>query len=203
LTDSLDCDVLEVWFAGCHSDVGGGAVADNVTHSLADIPLHWMIRQVVLSEVGILFDADALGRENLDISAILKAGDGQTYGTVLASTSPGETTVDESANTEGGGPSGSELRERQQLDADALTPLHDELKLNIVWWILEMMPMEYSWQDLLGKWHRKWGFNFGRGRVIHEDHPYFHITVKERIKDAALKYYPNARWTKGQEVYVR
>jgi len=31
--------VEEVWFAECHSDVGGGAVEDTVHYSLADVSL--------------------------------------------------------------------------------------------------------------------------------------------------------------------
>jgi hypothetical protein len=59
-------DVQEVWFAGCHSDVGGGAVEDSVRHSLAEISLRWMVKQVVISKCGIKFDATALRTAGLD-----------------------------------------------------------------------------------------------------------------------------------------
>ncbi|KAF9444739.1 hypothetical protein P691DRAFT_736039 [Macrolepiota fuliginosa MF-IS2] len=51
-------DVEEVWFAGCHCDVGGGSVRNDVRPSLAHIPLRWMIRQIFKTETGILFKAD-------------------------------------------------------------------------------------------------------------------------------------------------
>jgi len=35
----LTTDLLEVWFAGCHCDVGGGAVRNEERHRLANIPL--------------------------------------------------------------------------------------------------------------------------------------------------------------------
>ncbi|KEF55740.1 uncharacterized protein A1O9_08490 [Exophiala aquamarina CBS 119918] len=37
-------DLLEVWFANCHCDVGGGAVRNEERHRLSNIPLRWMIR---------------------------------------------------------------------------------------------------------------------------------------------------------------
>ncbi|KAF8627442.1 hypothetical protein AX17_006256, partial [Amanita inopinata Kibby_2008] len=46
-------DVLEVWFAGCHSDVGGGAVLNGSPHSLANITLRWMVREVMTSQCGV------------------------------------------------------------------------------------------------------------------------------------------------------
>ncbi|KLO20100.1 hypothetical protein SCHPADRAFT_817269 [Schizopora paradoxa] len=52
--------VLEVWFAGCHCDVGGGSVRNGTRHSLARIPLRWMIRQTFLANTGIIFDKELL-----------------------------------------------------------------------------------------------------------------------------------------------
>ena len=40
---------------------------------------------------------------------------------------------------------------------DALQPLHDQLKLLPVWWLLEIIPLDYSWQDGAGRWHTTWG----------------------------------------------
>ncbi|KAI6044762.1 hypothetical protein EDC04DRAFT_260585 [Pisolithus marmoratus] len=55
-----ETDVLEVWFAGCHSDIGGGNVEDGVTVSLAQITLRWMVEQVIASECGVLFAEERL-----------------------------------------------------------------------------------------------------------------------------------------------
>lgn len=47
--------------------------------------------------------------------------------------------------------------EQLKLDAaDASDPIHDELKINPVWWILEILPTHYSWQDDQGVWHKEW-----------------------------------------------
>lgn len=49
-----------------------------------------------------------------------------------------------------------------EMDAiDALEPIHDELKANPLWWLLEIIPLQYSWQDAKGVWHRKWRYVFG------------------------------------------
>ncbi|KAI5116598.1 hypothetical protein M0805_006776 [Coniferiporia weirii] len=59
-------DVLEVWFAGCHCDVGGGSVPNDTPNSLARIPLRWMIRECFLARTGIQFEADRLRDIGLD-----------------------------------------------------------------------------------------------------------------------------------------
>ncbi|KAF8885707.1 hypothetical protein CPB84DRAFT_1850310 [Gymnopilus junonius] len=157
-------DVLEVWFAGCHSDVGGGAVSNTTTDSLADIPLRWMVREALNSSCGLQFDPDALTRANINLDLE---------------------------------PSTAEL----ELDlADAVEPLHDELKLDPLWWLLEIVPLSYSWQDAQGVWHREWSIHLGRGRKIVDPQPNFHATVQKRIQ--ALSYTPKAKWAKGTEVYV-
>ncbi|KAJ3488331.1 hypothetical protein NLI96_g2925 [Meripilus lineatus] len=57
---SQETDVLEVWFAGCHCDVGGGSVANETRHNLARIPLRWMVRQCFKTNTGIQFHASLL-----------------------------------------------------------------------------------------------------------------------------------------------
>lgn len=53
-------NALEVWFAGCHCDVGGGSVRNGTRNSLARIPLRWMIRECFKTKTGIIFDRDML-----------------------------------------------------------------------------------------------------------------------------------------------
>ena len=42
------------------ADIGGGSVANDTPHSLARIPLRWMIRQCFLAKTGIQFEAEKL-----------------------------------------------------------------------------------------------------------------------------------------------
>ncbi len=48
------CDIRQVWFAGAHSDVGGGYR----DHALSDIPLRWMAGEA--KAAGLLLDDDML-----------------------------------------------------------------------------------------------------------------------------------------------
>ena len=72
-------DAKEVWFAGCHSDVGGGSVANRTRHSLARIPLRWMIRECFACNTGIIFDAgilrDVMGLNVDDLYPVYKPRD--------------------------------------------------------------------------------------------------------------------------------
>ncbi|KAF8158001.1 hypothetical protein B0H34DRAFT_674491 [Crassisporium funariophilum] len=158
-------DVLEVWFSGCHSDVGGGAVTNETAQSLGSISLRWMVREVIASGCGIVFDSDALVRAKINLD-------------------PEPTVV------------GMEMDA-----ADALEPIHDELKLNVLWWLLEILPLSYSWQDANGVWHRNWKFHLGKGRDIVDLQPTFHATVKRRM-ESPLSYTPKAKWKSGTEVYI-
>ena len=38
----------EVWFAGNHSDIGGGNIVNNQPHMLSNVTLHWMVREAGL-----------------------------------------------------------------------------------------------------------------------------------------------------------
>lgn len=61
-SQTRETDVLEVFFAGGHADVGGGNDPNNTLHSLSNISLRWMLREIVKAQCGILFDNSALKR---------------------------------------------------------------------------------------------------------------------------------------------
>ncbi|KAF8890658.1 hypothetical protein BD779DRAFT_1516285 [Infundibulicybe gibba] len=60
-------DIKEVWFAGCHADVGGGSHKNNIKDSLSYIPLRWMIKECFLAKTGILFDYPFLEELGFDL----------------------------------------------------------------------------------------------------------------------------------------
>ncbi|KAF8799361.1 hypothetical protein BYT27DRAFT_7120961 [Phlegmacium glaucopus] len=62
-------DVMEVWFSGCHSDVGGGVLSNDIKQSLANITLRWMVRQVIASGYGVIFDPSALLCANISLDS--------------------------------------------------------------------------------------------------------------------------------------
>ncbi|KIY72955.1 hypothetical protein CYLTODRAFT_366733 [Cylindrobasidium torrendii FP15055 ss-10] len=50
-----ETDIKEVWFSGCHSDVGGGSFANTDKTSLSHVTLRWMVSQVMEADCGISF----------------------------------------------------------------------------------------------------------------------------------------------------
>ncbi|KAF9783112.1 hypothetical protein BJ322DRAFT_136244 [Thelephora terrestris] len=206
--------VLEVWFAGCHSDVGGSAIKDTVRYSLAAITLRWMVKQVILAQCGIRFDEAALRRADIDISNlvslsptqltmddILDADAGTTVTTSLPSPSlSGEYDIEcymvRSRND------GEVVEQDWPRKQDVVADIHDELRISPIWWLLEFLPIKYEWQDPKGAWKYKWGINLGRGRKIRDPRPIFHDSVRERMATVGLNYKPRARWPPGTERYV-
>lgn len=57
-------DILEVWFPGCHADIGGGwPLEDGEDVSISRLPLIWMIREA--QKAGLKFDQSELRKANL------------------------------------------------------------------------------------------------------------------------------------------
>jgi len=210
--------VLEVWFAGCHSDVGGGAVKDTVRYSLADISLRWMVKQVILSQCGIKFDAAALRRHDIDISTIVllapkrpadendvAAGAGDPLHSSHTHTHAAPDSPGADGSTElmvQSGRDGNVDAQNWPREQDVLADLHDQLKIAPIWWILEFVPMKFTWQNPDGTWKYQWGINLGRGRKIRDPRPNFHESVRERREAPELHYKPRAKWEVGTERYV-
>lgn len=153
--------------------------------SLSNISLRWMVREVIASRCGVVFDPASLARVQIDISP---------------ERTPQEMELD---------------------DKDCMEPIDDELVKSKMWWVLEIFPLHFTWQDAQGNWHTDYWCVFlfelgltlrsssfalcschmGRGRNIVDPHPNFHVTVQKRMK-SALNYKPKADWTPGTEVYV-
>ena len=95
-----------------------------------------MVKQVILSGCGIKFDAKALGKAHIDVPA------------VIASPPPGEGDSGEGM-VQGGG--GSDMQ-------DVLAAIHDRLTTQPLWWILELLPMKFTWQEEDGRWKNEWGY---------------------------------------------
>jgi hypothetical protein len=48
------------------TDIGGGAVSNDVEQSLSNITLRWMVREIVASGLGHIFDPSALAKIDLN-----------------------------------------------------------------------------------------------------------------------------------------
>ena len=155
-TDTLLTDVL--------SDVGGGSVPNGERHSLARIPLRWMIKECFRVETGIIFDAHMLKHQvGLDIDSYTafetpqllpsatdylarpKPDHGVSLRRILTSpfrwirgelshTSTSESVFDQNRFVFKGGPQ-EELK-------DALSPIYDQLEKHTYWKVMERFPCE-------------------------------------------------------------
>ncbi|KDQ30789.1 hypothetical protein PLEOSDRAFT_1035733 [Pleurotus ostreatus PC15] len=158
-------DIEEVWFAGCHCDVGGGSVSNKTKHSLARISLRWMIRECFKTNTGIMFDAERLKNVGLDPQTLHPFVTPRPP-SPAPSTAPSEKEGLLSRPPSPFPPVASVSEEEEEL-LDALSPKYDQLKLKPFWWILEFIPMEYRFQ--VGKdnrWVSYFGPNKARSRII-------------------------------------
>ncbi|KAJ7457836.1 hypothetical protein FB451DRAFT_589308 [Mycena latifolia] len=185
----FETHVEEVWFAGCHCDVGGGALPNAARNSLARIPLRWMIRQCFLLKTGILFHGDMLRLVGMDPAtlhprvlprppALMKSPQDSRRSTMTKASS----LFDLDFRSE----------EEEEL-ADALSSINDELKKRKVWWILELLPQTLRYQENDDSWTQKLEVHKGRGRHIPRQSTHgvnIHRSVKMRME--AMGYHPKA-----------
>ncbi|KAE9397696.1 hypothetical protein BT96DRAFT_940710 [Gymnopus androsaceus JB14] len=115
-------NVEEVWFAGCHCDVGGGSVPNGTRPNLAHISLRWMIRECFRTNSSILFKEERIKAIGIDPSSIYPITWREYFYSWVPSTSkPEELPI----------PTQSE----EELDAiDALAPAYDQLTLHSLKW---------------------------------------------------------------------
>ncbi|KAJ7731545.1 hypothetical protein B0H16DRAFT_1772894 [Mycena metata] len=161
---SVTTDVQEVWFAGCHCDVGGGSVLKGTRPNLSHIPMRWMIRECFKARTGIIFSATEVAKLGIEPSHLypevrprphvdaVSAQGGQTipvieamgWGPWAKSFLPGKKQPK---------PEGKELtlpnKTEEELDRDdALAPLYDQLVLkSAMWQLLETLATKQSVYD--------------------------------------------------------
>lgn len=93
-----------------------------------------MVEQIVRSEVPIHFDLDAFPRWHIPTSIV--------HGNPLSPPHGGAASTDEEASSQ---------------DAkDAVQPITDELFKNPLWWIVEILPLSYTYQNPQGVWKTTW-----------------------------------------------
>ncbi|KAF8892854.1 hypothetical protein CPB85DRAFT_1230449 [Mucidula mucida] len=178
--ENEETDIEEVWFAGCHCDVGGGSVANEVRNSLARIPLRWMIRQCFLLKTGIMFHAELL--KNLGLEPT----------TLYPQVKPRPPPVSCPMPTTTGHPT-----EEDEDIMDAVCPIFDQLEISKIWWILEYIPAKLRFQHSDNSWTKAITVNRGRPRFIprqRRDGVKVHRSVKLRMEAEGLNYKPRAEW---------
>ncbi|KAI1814978.1 hypothetical protein GGS20DRAFT_584909 [Poronia punctata] len=209
-------DALEVWFKGCHADIGGGAVDNESRHMLSRIPLRWMIRQCFECDTGILFDMTRLAEQGIDVHNL--------HPVYRAPCKPSGTPTPKLAKKHRkgtlapvqrrsiflpigdgdrieGAPSMDDLNyvlpsEGDEDHFDAMEETCDMLKLAKGWWVLEVWPVKIR---VLSKdneaWEKRVRINLGRYRAIRNRNPNIHWTVQKMIDEG--KYEIKCRQTNG------
>ncbi|KAF8224463.1 hypothetical protein L208DRAFT_1311097 [Tricholoma matsutake] len=190
-------DYEEVWFPGCHGDIGGGSVRNTTRHALSRISLRWMVRECFKTNTGIMFDTQALRNIGLDPSTL--------YPFVTPRPPPlpvGNATLEKLRSP-------SMLRrfligieEEEELN-DALSPIHDELRLRPAWWILEVLPLTVGSQFIMPSHNFVCSPNLARPRHISSDPVKIHRTVRMRMEASYPKGYPkNKRYSPKSHINV-
>jgi len=122
-------------------------VVNNTLHSLARIPLRWMVRECFKAGTGILFYSDKLREIGLDPSSL--------YPVVLPRPPPlsvdGHKIRSRSSDLFSFSQWAAPLEETEELN-DALSSIHDQLEINKGWWVLEYLPLPLSHQEGNRKW---------------------------------------------------
>lgn len=212
-------NVKEVWFMGCHADVGGGAVPNNERHMLSRIPLRWMIRQCFECETGILFNTAVLAENGLDIRSVWPVY--QPPKKPIVGPSPRMLELYQKGKVPGlekraaalgvGGPLSSKTLDNEEIEIlpeqvedhfDALASINDQLVQARGWWILEVWPVTIRVMRKAKegrKWKKVAGMNLGMHRPIRDLEPSMHWTVRMRMEEKKYKVRdrmdPEAIWS--------
>ncbi|KAJ7133352.1 hypothetical protein C8R44DRAFT_849473 [Mycena epipterygia] len=205
-------DIEEVWFSGCHCDVGGGSVDNATVNNLARIPLRWMIRECFKTHSGIMFDCEGLRSIGLDPDSLyphvkprppaLPVGNLRIQHVPSAKEHALKdfSTAEEPQVTR---------KSEEELDLqDALCPIYDQLSLAWFWWILEFLPIRQRYQKGDNTWAKYWGWNMGKGRFIPKQQTNgvkVHRSVKTRLEaqtESGGKYKPKAAFDLERTTWV-
>jgi len=205
--------VKEVWFAGCHCDIGGGSVPNGTRNSLARIPLRWMIRECFKINSGIQFHREAFKDIGIDPSTLyplivprpppLVATESIVAKLQKAAkvTKPSKDECEVQASPTAA--STFRAEEDEEL-ADAVSKVYDELKISWGWWILEYLPLRHRAQNRHdATWVPYWLMNRGLPRTIPKavrekrEKIHVHRSVKMRMEAEGLedgKYEPKMKF---------
>ncbi|KAG8930843.1 hypothetical protein FRC01_002187 [Tulasnella sp. 417] len=216
-------DFKEVWFAGCHSDVGGGSSRNNDIHTLANSSFQWMVSEVLRYAPYVLFRPDASQYENgfsaltvTKTDLIPKPARSRIPVSFrrVATRCPSPSSAPEYLNllnntadpiTLNGTAAEEEqtviVVEQTEPETDANVPMNNQFIKRLVWLILEYIPTSQYYQDGDGIWHKRFRWNALRPREIYNSSPNFHVSVKLR-KDYEGKWLTKFVPQRGQQLKI-
>ncbi|KAL4885594.1 hypothetical protein BJY04DRAFT_136365 [Aspergillus karnatakaensis] len=163
-------DLKEVWFSGNHGDVGGGwPLQDGQKHLLSDIPLHWMIQEV------------------------LNLPDSESKLEFIT------TDIDDMVQNDSKSLCRDEIPGTDEYHMQAaMNKPHDKLRFGqggsafsvMLWWILEVLPFATRLELEDGKWvPRRLPPNYGASRDLPHE-AVLHPSVQEMLDSGILDDFP-------------
>ncbi|KAG8877598.1 hypothetical protein FRB97_003262 [Tulasnella sp. 331] len=196
-------DVKEVWFAGCHTDIGGGSVLNDTEYILSNVTLTWMLNELIAADTGIIFANDLLAQAKA--FQVITAPDTDQNGAGIRGTTnasaSGDSKLTRRSTAASGKPSTIISVQETSPEKDSTSPMLDALAGWSLYWILELIPTRHHIQDAQGHWRSQFYMNMGRPRVIEQPSPLFHSSVKLREEMDVKGYKPRAKYT-GEIKYV-
>ncbi|KAG8952364.1 hypothetical protein FRC04_004792 [Tulasnella sp. 424] len=142
-------DCREVWFAGSHSDVGGGEVDTlKQKNNLANPSLLWMVQQFDTKVAGVCWAPRAFD-DIPTLKEYFKAKDDFASGKKRSTSRESESVLPQSAPPQWELPP-SVLKE---LEKDVQGKVHDPLGGVSLWWLLEYVPL---WKHFLDENKQQW-----------------------------------------------
>lgn len=141
-----------------YTDVGGGAVRNEVRNNLARISLRWMVRECFKLNTGILFDRKMFKFIGMDPDTLwpeVKARPPPVYN--FSGNPPPLTRPFLNVHCENGmiEEDNSFVNEEEEELADAMSPINDMLKIARSWWLLELVPQQIRFQKDDDTWTSK------------------------------------------------
>ncbi|KAH9170531.1 hypothetical protein EDB89DRAFT_2220675 [Lactarius sanguifluus] len=190
-----ETDVREVWFAGCHCDVGGGSVPNCVSVPTPELQFYRESFKDIGLDPETLINRDKLfaPRPPALTPSAAQVARIQTSAHV---TEPSDGTLTDQVQASPTAATTFQTEETEEL-ADALSPIYDQLKRSKKWWLLE------GYSDAASCTGSEELMNLGAGRTVPEPIPengekvYVHRSVKMRMEAEGLKggkYVPNAKF---------
>lgn len=192
-------DLIEKWFPGDHSDVGGGWAPDCETEeNLSNLTLRWILAEAI--KFGVKFKPGAIhdfATKHTSIGSLF--ADTHDY---LSFNSPKKCSLLGVSDNEDGAredKSGRNERMEDRLkniketrlslkdekekvkDAFTLKCGHANKFMRLVWWVLELLPIGIRMENKEGKWQNFHTPNLGRSRYVPE-YVSLHWSVYWRIK---------------------
>jgi len=194
---------------------------DTEANALSNIPLRWMMREIVKARCDILFDETALELWNIPTATIDQVTRTRepSFATLRGDESEltlAQEILDKHRPLSAGEGIASTIRSGGAQPEPPSTPVNIHAALDVVdavqeignafgrnpfWWMLEFVPTYREWQNDQDEWVGKWGFHLRRGREV-PSQPLFHESVRTRMDNPVLNYSPKARYEKGTEKYV-